>query len=186
VQNLSPRAVRLYLVRLDDLWASLFPASLPPAPGLNAGSCSCGRGFVTRFFQLRLAATPCGSLRLPSSVPVGSFHPTRFCPCRAHWGQRFGAAAELPLGAELYVNFGSAGLSPVTLPTASSTERIPQYLRRCPNEAPNGCAFHSRRMSPTTVISRTIPSTRTIPAIWKLGLLKTLSFLPIRFNVREY
>ena len=26
------------------------------------------------------------SLRLPSSAPVGSFHPTRFCPCRAHWG----------------------------------------------------------------------------------------------------
>ncbi len=25
------------------------------------------------------------------------------------WGQRFGAAAELPLGAELYVTFGSAG-----------------------------------------------------------------------------
>src|SRR5438067_7691994 len=23
-------------------------------------------------------------LRLPSSAPVGSFHPTRFCPCRAH------------------------------------------------------------------------------------------------------
>src|SRR6266496_1834769 len=24
-------------------------------------------------------------LRLPSSAPVGSFHPTRFCPCWAHW-----------------------------------------------------------------------------------------------------
>src|SRR5438874_13057754 len=23
-------------------------------------------------------------LRLPSSAPVGSFHPTRFCPCWAH------------------------------------------------------------------------------------------------------
>src|ERR1019366_1320265 len=28
----------------------------------------------------------CVSLRLPSSAPVGSFHPTRFCPCWAHWG----------------------------------------------------------------------------------------------------
>jgi hypothetical protein len=28
--------------------------------------------------------TPCGSLRLPSSAPIGSFHPTRFCPCWAH------------------------------------------------------------------------------------------------------
>ena len=88
VQNLFPRAARLYLMRLDDLWASLFPASLPPAPGLTAVSCSCGRSFASRFFQLHLAATPCGSLRLPSSVPVGSFHPTRFCPCWAHWGGR--------------------------------------------------------------------------------------------------
>ena len=69
----------------DDLWALLFPASLPPAPGLTAGSCSCGREFATRFFQLRLAATPCVSLRLPSSVPIGSFHPIRFCPCWAHY-----------------------------------------------------------------------------------------------------
>jgi len=76
VQNLSPRAVRLYLTRLDDLWASLLPASLPPAPGLFADSCSCGRGFATHFFRLHLAATPCGSLRLPSSAPIGSFHPT--------------------------------------------------------------------------------------------------------------
>ena len=86
VQNLSFRAVWLYLMRLDDLRASLFPASLPPASGLTAVLCSCGREFATRFFQLRLAATPCVSLRLPSSAPVGSFHPTRFCPCRAHWG----------------------------------------------------------------------------------------------------
>jgi hypothetical protein len=37
MQNLFPRAVRLYLMRLDDLWASLFVASSPPAPGLAAG-----------------------------------------------------------------------------------------------------------------------------------------------------
>ena len=61
VQNLSPRADWLYLMRLDDLWASLFRASLPPAPGLPASSCSYGRGFAFRFFQLHLAATPCGS-----------------------------------------------------------------------------------------------------------------------------
>jgi hypothetical protein len=61
VQNLFPRAARLYLMRLDDLWASLFSANSPPAPGLTASSCSYGRGFASRFFQLRLAATPCGS-----------------------------------------------------------------------------------------------------------------------------
>ena len=61
VQNLSPRAAWLYLMRLDDFWASLFRASLPPAPGLTASSCSCGREFACRFFRLHLAATPCGS-----------------------------------------------------------------------------------------------------------------------------
>ncbi len=86
VQNLSPRADWLYLMRLDDLWASLFGASLPPAPGLTASSCPYGREFATRFFRLRLAATPCVSLRLPSSAPIGSFHPIRFCPCWAHIG----------------------------------------------------------------------------------------------------
>ena len=61
VQNLSSRAVRLYLMRLDDCWASLLPASLPPAPGLAANFCSYGRKFAFRFFRLHLAATPCGS-----------------------------------------------------------------------------------------------------------------------------
>ena len=62
----------------DDFWASLFPASLPPAPGLTAVSCSYGRGFATRFFQLHLAATPCVSLRLSSSTPSISFRLDRF------------------------------------------------------------------------------------------------------------
>ena len=96
VQNLFPRAVWLYLMRLDDLWASLFPASLPPASGLTATFCSYGRRFATRFFQLHLAATPCVSLRLPSSAPVGSFHPTRFCPCWAHWGRPPGLSGQPP------------------------------------------------------------------------------------------
>ena len=34
----------------DDFWASLFPASLPPASSLTADLCSCGRKFATRFF----------------------------------------------------------------------------------------------------------------------------------------
>jgi len=61
VLPLSPRAARLYLVRLDGVRVSLFLASSPPAPGLTAGSCSCGRGFAFRFLQLHLTATPCGS-----------------------------------------------------------------------------------------------------------------------------
>ena len=70
--------------KLDDLWASLFRASLPPSPGLTASSCSFGRPFATRFFQLHLAGTLCGSLWLPSPASISSFHPIRFCPCRAH------------------------------------------------------------------------------------------------------
>jgi hypothetical protein len=52
VQNLSSRADWLYLMRLDDFWASLFRASSPPAPCLTASSCSFGREFAFRFFQL--------------------------------------------------------------------------------------------------------------------------------------
>src|SRR5713226_870930 len=58
-----------------------------PHLGLTASWCTYGRRFAPRFFPLHLAATRCGSLRLPSSAPVGSFHPTRFCPCWAHWGR---------------------------------------------------------------------------------------------------
>ena len=68
VQNLSPRAVRLYLMRLDDIWASLFVASLPPASGLTASSCSYGRGFATRCFRLRLAAY---ALRFATVTVIG-------------------------------------------------------------------------------------------------------------------
>jgi hypothetical protein len=46
--------------------------------------------------------------------------------------------------------------------------------------------FHSRRIFPMRVIRRMVPSKRIATAIWKLGLLTTVSFLPIRFNVREY
>ncbi len=43
---------------------------------------------------------------------------------RPLWGQRFGAAAELPLGAELYVlPVAPAILSPMFVRAASSTER---------------------------------------------------------------
>ena len=68
-----------------------------PHLGLTASWCTYGRRFAPRFFPLHLAATRCGSLRLPSSAPVGSFHPTRFCPCWAHWGRRFRLSARYVL-----------------------------------------------------------------------------------------
>src|SRR3970040_2070259 len=48
-------------MEFDDCWASLFLASSPPPRGLSVSSCSYGRGFAYRFFQLHLTATPCGS-----------------------------------------------------------------------------------------------------------------------------
>ena len=90
---LSLHTVRLYLARLDGLWASLRPASLPPVRGLSADSCSYGQRFVPRFLQLGRAACaprlpPCGSLRLPPSVPVSTLQLTRNSPCWAHWRGR--------------------------------------------------------------------------------------------------
>src|SRR5207302_9161734 len=46
-------------------------------------------------------------LRLPSSAPVGSFHPTRFCPCWAH-----PAAGLLPGVLPLRDNSNHAGQKP--------------------------------------------------------------------------
>ena len=95
VLPLSPRAARLYLLRLDGLRVSLFLASSPPAPGLTAGSCPCGRGFACRFLQLHLAATPCGSAKVGSITSFRISHPletahvghTRGEACLAHQGQ---------------------------------------------------------------------------------------------------
>lgn len=85
VLPLSPRAAQLYHPRFfDGLWTSPSLAGSSPAAGLAAGSCSCGRGFVSRFFRPRLAVAPCVRLRLPPSAPSDSFHPDRFSPCRAH------------------------------------------------------------------------------------------------------
>ena len=57
------------------------PVRVPTVEGLPLASFS----FASR---LRLAVR----LRLPSSAPVGSFHPTRFCPCWAHPAAGYQAA----------------------------------------------------------------------------------------------
>ncbi len=56
------------------------------------------------------------------------------------WGQRFGAAAELPLGAELYVNAGSAGdlvagrLPLLAFPTRVFTGAVCVDCEKCSND----------------------------------------------------
>jgi len=57
VLSLSSHAAEFYLMQLDDLWASLSLASLPPAPGLTTRSCSCGQEFASGSFGLRLATS---------------------------------------------------------------------------------------------------------------------------------
>ncbi len=76
----------------DGHGASLWPASLPPVRGLSADSCSYGQRFVPRFLPLAPTVArvvpPCGSLRLPPSVPVSTFQLTRNSPCWAHSRRR--------------------------------------------------------------------------------------------------
>ena len=70
VLRLSRRAIRLYRTRLDGLWVSPFLAGLPPVLGLTAGSFPYGRRFASRFLQLRLTATPCGSAMVGSITSI--------------------------------------------------------------------------------------------------------------------
>src|SRR5581483_4479060 len=76
------------------------PVRVPTVESLLPASFSLASRPVPR-------GTPCGLLRLPSSVPVGSFHPTRFCPCWAHWG-RLATCGRLAIGLfghELFFGF---------------------------------------------------------------------------------
>ncbi len=85
------RAVRLYLARL--VWILGFAV----ASTLTARTRPLCRFvflqskylFPASFGFHRAACAPrlplCGSLRLPPSVPAGSFHPARISPCWAHW-----------------------------------------------------------------------------------------------------
>ena len=61
------------------------PASLPVRVPTVEGLPPASFSFASR---LRLAV----QLRLPSSAPIGSFHPIRFCPCWAHPAAAFQAA----------------------------------------------------------------------------------------------
>ena len=79
----------LYLARLVWIAGFAVASTLTARRRPLCGSCSCGQRFVSRFLRLgRATCAPrlalCGSLRLPPSVPAGSFHPARISPCWAH------------------------------------------------------------------------------------------------------
>src|SRR5712692_9108920 len=65
------------------------PASLPVCVPAVESLPTASFSFASR---LRLAV----QLRLPSSAPIGSFHPIRFCPCWAHPAAVFQAACSGP------------------------------------------------------------------------------------------
>ena len=69
MRNLSPRADWLYLMRLDDFWASLLLASLPPTSGLTDR-----RVFLrSRVCYTLLSASPRGyALRFATVAVIGS------------------------------------------------------------------------------------------------------------------
>src|SRR5664279_4226867 len=84
------------------------PASLPVRVPTVESLPPASFSFASR---LRLAVR----LRLPSSAPIGSFHPIRFCPCWAH-------SAPDP----------SVGLFPPPLLASQSHEEHPQKNQRQP------------------------------------------------------
>ena len=96
MQNLSPRAVRLYLMRLDELWASLFPASLPPAPGLAADIVF----LQSRVCYALLSASPRGyALRFATVTVIGSgwlLSSNKTLPMPGTLGQAFSLSGLLP------------------------------------------------------------------------------------------
>ena len=80
--NRSAPGSRPGLVELGG-WGSGFAVApgAPPAPGLAAGSCSCGRGFAFRFLQLHLAdyslAVRLAAVRSSHAVRVAHERPGR-------------------------------------------------------------------------------------------------------------
>ena len=61
---------------------------------------------------------------------------------RPSWGQRFGAAAELPLGADRYVSAGSAGDLVAGVPTNRVCNGVPMALRATKMNEDAGAGYH--------------------------------------------
>ncbi len=85
------RAVRLYLARLVWILGFAVASTLTARtrPLCRFVFLQSKYSFPASFGFHRAACAPrlplCGSLRLPPSVPAGSFHPARISPCWAHW-----------------------------------------------------------------------------------------------------
>ena len=72
VQNLSPRADRLYLMRLDDLWASLFAPACRPHPASLPVRVPTVEGLLPASFSF--------TSRLRLAVRYGCHHRLRLAP----------------------------------------------------------------------------------------------------------
>jgi hypothetical protein len=73
VRNLSGRAARLYLACLSVTLDFAFDRMLIAHARPHCRFVFLRSSLCYRFFQLRLTATPCGSLRFTSLFPVNSF-----------------------------------------------------------------------------------------------------------------
>ena len=143
VLPLSPRAARLYLLRLDGLRVSLFLASSPPAPGLTAGSCPCGRGFACRFLQLHLAATPCGSAKVGSITSFRISHPLE----TAHVGHTRGNPCGCP---SLGTGNGNGGFSRIFIGALRAPLRYGRSMAPAPQTPPGESSTSRRRVRSST------------------------------------
>ena len=102
--------------------AASLPVRVPTAKGLLRAS-----------FRLPLAVRRCVSLRLASSPPVGSFQPTRSCPCWAHPAPSVSSRARQAgknIASRQRVHGATARLQ-VRLPAATPTAS--QSATRCPH-----------------------------------------------------
>jgi hypothetical protein len=87
---LSLHTVRLYFARLGwisgfTLASTLAARAQPRCRFVFLWSKICSPLPSACPRQQRHRVGPCGSLRLPPSVPTGSLHPARISPCWAHW-----------------------------------------------------------------------------------------------------
>jgi hypothetical protein len=69
------------------------------------------------------------SLRLPSSAPIGSFHPIRLCPCWAHWRKHSCLPRRHSPETILYASDSKCGARTHQSPPSRSTTYTPSTRR---------------------------------------------------------
>ena len=150
--------------------------------------------FVPRFLRLdRAAGAPrlplCGSLRLPPSVPAGSFHPARISPCWAHWR----AHSCVPCRHSWRHVLGSQAchqpdptVAPRPRPSKKANKRSTNFPKSAQTCSPRRKKQQSRRRQPAVKTPNHLPSikskTSPSPAATTRNLIKTRRSQPNDFR----